>query len=85
MLYKKDFFYPYNAIPVLLIIGYIAIFHLQKKDFFYCGILAMLLSWSYASGLFILLPITSYFLGVLITEKRIAWLDASKIMLPVFC
>ena len=34
MVYKKDFFYPYNAIPLLLIIGYIAIFHLQKLIFF---------------------------------------------------
>ncbi len=34
MLYKKDFFYPYNAIPFLIIIAYIAIFHLQKLVFF---------------------------------------------------
>ena len=80
------FIYLHAVFPLSLCLFLIAafIFHLQKKDFFYCGILAMLLSWSYASGLFILLPITCYFLGVLITEKRIAWLDASKIMLPVF-
>jgi len=34
MLYKKNFFYPYNAIPFLLIIGYVAVFHLQKLIFF---------------------------------------------------
>lgn len=34
MLYKKNFFYAYNAIPFLLIIGYIAVYHLQKLIFF---------------------------------------------------
>lgn len=32
--YKKDLFYVYNAIPVVLIIVYTALFHLQKLVFF---------------------------------------------------
>ena len=32
--YKKDLFYIYNAIPVVLIIVYTALFHLQKLVFF---------------------------------------------------
>lgn len=34
MLYKRNFFYPYNAIPFALIIGYVAVFHLQKLILF---------------------------------------------------
>lgn len=34
MAYKKDMFYPYNAIPLILIIVYTAVFHLQKLVFF---------------------------------------------------
>jgi O-antigen ligase len=34
LVYKKDLFYIYNAIPVVLIIVYTAIFHLQKLVFF---------------------------------------------------
>lgn len=34
MVYRKNFFYAYNALPFLIIIGYIAVFHLQKLIFF---------------------------------------------------
>jgi len=30
----KDYFYPYNLIPLALVIGYIAVFHLQQLVFF---------------------------------------------------
>ena len=34
LVYRKDDFYAYNLIPVALIIGYIAVFHLQKLVYF---------------------------------------------------
>ncbi len=34
LVYRKDDFYAYNLIPVALIIGYVAIFHLQKLVYF---------------------------------------------------
>jgi putative inorganic carbon (HCO3(-)) transporter len=34
LIYRKDDFYAYNLIPVALIIGYIAVFHLQKLVLF---------------------------------------------------
>ncbi|MDO8999053.1 MAG: O-antigen ligase family protein [Bacteroidota bacterium] len=41
--YKKDMFYPYNLLPIILIIVYTAIFHLQKLVFFlaFCTPLAI--------------------------------------------
>jgi hypothetical protein len=79
------FIYLHAVFPLSLCLFLMSalIFHLQKKDFFYCGIWAMLLSWSYASGLFILLPIAFYFFGILIYEKRYAWKEGLKIVLPV--
>lgn len=45
LVYKKDLFYPYNAIPIVLIIVYTAIFHLQKLVFLlaFCTPLAITL------------------------------------------
>lgn len=34
MVYKKDYFYPYNAIPALVLIIYFAIFNLEKLIYF---------------------------------------------------
>jgi hypothetical protein len=80
------FIYLHAVFPLSLCLFLITafIYHLQKQDFLYCGILAMLLSWSYASGLFILLPIAFYFLGILFYEKRWAWKAGFKVVLPVF-
>lgn len=79
------FIYLHAVFPLSLCLFLIAafIYHLRQKDFIYCGILAMFLSWSYSSGLFILLPIGLYFLGIFIYEKRIAWKEGLKVFLPV--
>lgn len=34
MVYKKDYFYPYNLLPVAFFILYAAVFHLQQLVFF---------------------------------------------------
>jgi O-antigen ligase len=34
MVNRKGWFYPYNLIPVILVLGYIAVFHLQQLVFF---------------------------------------------------
>ena len=34
LVYRKDNFYEYNLIPIALIIGYVAVFHLQKLVYF---------------------------------------------------
>jgi hypothetical protein len=79
------FIYLHAVFPLSLCLFLITafIYHLQKRDYFYCGLLAMFLSWSYASGLFILLPIAFYFLGILIYERRFAWKEGLKVVLPV--
>jgi hypothetical protein len=79
------FIYLHAVFPLSLCMFLITTFilQLQKKNFFYCGLLAMLLSWSYSSGVFILLPIAFYFLGILKYEKRWAWKDALKIVVPI--
>jgi hypothetical protein len=79
------FIYLHAVFPLSLCLFLITafIYHLQKQDFLYCGFLAMLLSWSYASGLFILLPIAFYFIGILIYERRFAWKEGLKVVIPV--
>lgn len=43
LVYKRGYFYPYNLLPIVLFIGYTAIFHLQQLVFFlaFCTPLAI--------------------------------------------
>ncbi|MCE3227481.1 MAG: hypothetical protein K0S32_2032 [Bacteroidetes bacterium] len=34
MVYKKDYFYPYNVIPLVIIVVYVALLHLEKLVYF---------------------------------------------------
>src|SRR5437762_2702826 len=45
LVYNRFYFYPYNLLPVILFIGYIAIFHLQKLLLFlaFCAPLSITL------------------------------------------
>ncbi len=44
LVYRKDDFYPYNLIPVALMIGYVAIFQLQRLVFFLAFITPLAIS-----------------------------------------
>ncbi len=69
MVYKKDLFYPYNLIPVILIIVYVAIFHLQKLVFFlaFCTPLAITLKeLGLSDGMDLSLPSEPLMAGIMV-------------------
>ena len=69
MVYKKDMFYPYNAIPFILIIVYTAIFHLQKLVFFlaFCTPLAITLKeMGLSDGMDLSLPSEPLMAGIML-------------------
>ncbi|MDP1800630.1 MAG: O-antigen ligase family protein [Bacteroidota bacterium] len=69
MVYKKDLFYPYNLLPVILIIVYTAIFHLQKLVFFlaFCTPLAITLKeLGLSDGMDLSLPSEPLMAGIMI-------------------
>ena len=78
------FIYLHAVFPLSLCLFLLAafIYYLKRKEFLLCGFLAMLLTWSYASGQFILIAIFLYLLGILIYEKKIAWKIGLKLILP---
>jgi len=69
MVYKKDMFYPYNLIPVILIIVYTAVFHLQKLVFFlaFCTPLAISLKeMGLSDGVDLSLPSEPLMAGIMV-------------------
>jgi hypothetical protein len=78
------FIYLHAVFPLSLCLFLIVafVYYLRSKKYLSCGILAMLLSWSYASGVFLLLPIGIYFLGIQIYEKRTPWRESMMTGLP---
>lgn len=69
MVYKKDMFYPYNMLPVILIIVYTAIFHLQKLVFFlaFCTPLAISLKeMGLSDGMDLSLPSEPLMAGIMV-------------------
>jgi len=69
MVYKKDLFYPYNLLPVVLIIVYTAIFHLQKLVFFlaFCTPLAITLKeLGLSDGMDLSLPSEPLMAGIMV-------------------
>ena len=67
--YKRDMFYPYNAIPVILMVVYAAIFHLQKLVFFlaFCTPLAITLKeLGLSNGMDLSLPSEPLMAGIML-------------------
>jgi O-antigen ligase len=69
MAYKKGMFYPYNLLPLLLIVLYVAVFHLQKLVYFlaFCTPLSISLKeMGLSEGLDLSLPSEPLMAGVML-------------------